>query len=138
MSKSYTDLALIRSGQANLEWCITIHSKKLQKQAYDLILKICQDLNDRVDNLHHFRRFELLKDMNTYLYELIKKDSIAHAIDMRIIYNLPKEENLNARYVIKAAPYNITYNDQYKRKSIHSYRYRLLFKKFYTHHKWQN
>lgn len=111
MTKSYNGLALIRSSQANLEWWInTSHSKKLTKQAYDLILKICQDLNDGVDNLHHFKRFELFKDMDTHLDTLIKKDPIAQAIDMRIIHNLPEEENLNAGYVIKAAPYHITYN----------------------------
>jgi len=111
MSKPYNGLALIRSSQANLEWWInTSHSKKLPKQSYDLILKIWQDLNDGVDNLHHFKRFELFKDMDTYLDALIKKDPIAQAIDMRIIHNLPEEENLNHGYVIKAAPYNITYN----------------------------
>ena len=111
MKNSFNGLALIRSSQANLEWWInSSHSKKLPKQAYDLILKICQDLNDGVVNLHHFKRFELLKEMDTYLDELIKIDPISQAIDMRIIHNLPEEEILNAGYVTKAAPYYITYN----------------------------
>lgn len=111
MSKTYNGLALIKSSQANLEWWInSSHSKKLPKQAYDLILKICQDLNDGIDNLHHFKRFELFKHMDEYFDALLKKDPIAQAIDMRIIHNLPEDEILNEGYVIKAAPYNITYN----------------------------
>ena len=113
MSNTYNGLALIRSSQANLEWWInTSHSKKLTKQAYDLILKILHDLNDGVDNLHHFKRFELLKDMDSYMDELIRIDPVAQAIDMRIIHNLSEEEILNEGYVIKAAPYNITYNGE--------------------------
>ena len=111
MSNTYNGLALIRSSQANLEWWInTSHSKKLTKQAYDHILKICQDFNDGIDKLYHFKRFELLKDMDEHLDTLLKKDPISQAIDMRIIHNLPEEEILNEGYVIKAAPYNITYN----------------------------
>ena len=111
MSNTYNGLALIRSSQANLEWWInTSHSKKLNKQSYDLIIKIWQDLNDGIGNLHHFKRFELFKHMDEHLDRIIKKDPIAQAIDMRIIHNLPEEENLNHGYVIKAAPYNITYN----------------------------
>ena len=111
MQNKYNGLALIRSSQANLEWWInTSHSKKLTKQAYDLILKILHDLNDGVDNLHHFKKFELFKDMDVYMDELIKIDPVAQAIDIRIIHNLSEEEILNEGYVIKAAPYNITYN----------------------------
>ena len=111
MQNKYNGLALIRSSQANLEWWInTSHSKKLTKQAYDHILKIKQDFNDGIQNLYHFKRFELFKHMDVYLDELIKIDPVAQAIDMRIIHNLPEEEILNEGYVIKAAPYNITYN----------------------------
>jgi hypothetical protein len=111
MSNSYNGLALIRSSQANLEWWInTDHSGKLTRQAYGLIVKIMNDFNDGINNLYHFKRFELLKDMDIYLDALIKKDPIAQAVDMRIIYNLPEEEIVNEGYVTKAAPYNITYN----------------------------
>ena len=111
MSNSYNGLALIRSSQANLEWWInSIHSKTLTRQAYDLIIKIMNDFNDGINNLYHFKRFELLKDMDIYLDALIEKDPIAQAVDMRIIYNLPEEEIINEGYVTKAAPYNITYN----------------------------
>lgn len=111
MTNTFNGLALIRSSQANLEWWInSSHSKKLTKQAYDLLIKISNDFNDGINNLHHFKRFELFKHMDEYLDALIKKDPIAQAIDMRIIHNLPENEFLNAGYVIKAAPYNITYN----------------------------
>jgi len=109
MSNTYNGLALIKSSQSNLEWWInTNHSKKLTKKAYDLILKIFQGYKEGIDNLYHFKRFELFKHMDEHLDTLIKKDPIAQAIDMRIIYNLPKNEMLNEGYVIKAAPYNIT------------------------------
>ena len=108
---SFNSLALIRKSQANLEWWInSSHSKKLSKKAYDLILKIYQNLYEGVDNLHQFKRFELFKDLDAYLDALIKKDPIAQAVDIRIIHNLQENENLNEGYVIKAAPYNITYN----------------------------
>lgn len=111
MSNTINGQALIRSSRANLEWWLnTHHSKKLTKQAYDLIHKIWQDLSQGIDNSYQFKRFELLKDMDTHLDTLIKKDPIAQAVDMRIIYNLPEEEIINEAYVTKAAPYNITYN----------------------------
>lgn len=107
----YNGLALIRNSQANLEWWInTSHSKKLTKQAYDLLIKISKDFNDGIDNLYHFKRFELFKHMDEYLDAMMIKDPIAQAIDVRIIHNLPKNEILNEGYVIKSAPYNITYN----------------------------
>jgi hypothetical protein len=108
---SYNGLDLIRSSQANLEWWInTSHSKTLTRQAYDLIVKIMNDFNDGINNMYHFKRFELLKHMDIYLDALIEKDPIAQAVDMRIIYNLPEEEFLNESYITKAAPYNITYH----------------------------
>ena len=107
----YNGLALIRSSQENFEWWInSSHSKKLTKHAYDLLVKISNNLNNGINNLHHFKRLELFKHMDEYIDALIKKDPIAQAIDLRIIYNLPKNEVLNQGYVIKAAPYNITYN----------------------------
>ena len=110
MSNSLNGLALIKSSLANLEWWInSSHSQKLTRNAYNLILRISQDLDFGIGNLYHFKRFELLKHMDSYLDALIKKDPIAQAVDMRIIYNLPENGIINGGYVIKAAPYNITY-----------------------------
>jgi len=111
MNTKHSGIALIKSSQANLEWWInSSHSRKLPKKSYDLILRIYHDFKVGIDHLHQFKRLELLKDIDEQIEFLIKKDPIAQAIDIRIIHNLPQNEILNNGYVIKASPYNITYN----------------------------
>lgn len=108
---SHNGLALIRRSQNNLEWWLnTSHSNKLTRQAYILLHRIHQDFNEGIKNLCHFKRLELFIHMDEYFDKLKIQDPIAHAVDIRIIHNLPKNGILNEGYVIKAAPYNITYN----------------------------
>ena len=110
-NKTDSGLALIRASQSNLEWWLnSSHSNSLPRKAYELLLKIHQKLNEGINDNYQFKRFELFKKMDEYLDSLIKRDSNAHAVDMRIIFNLPENKILNQGYVIKAAPYNITFN----------------------------
>jgi len=112
MSKNtHNGLPLIRSSEANLEWWLnTSHSKTITRESHKLLCKIHQNLSDGINSLYEFKRFELFKNMEEQLELLMKIDPNAHAIDLRVIFNLPKEKMLNEGYVIKATPYNITYD----------------------------
>ncbi len=111
MKSSINGLALIRGSQANLEWWLnTSHSKNITREAYNLLVKIHQNLNDGINGLYQFKRFELFKDMDGQIDGLIKRDPNAQAIDTRVVFNLRQDKKLNEGYVIKAAPYNISYN----------------------------
>lgn len=108
---SQNGLPLIRSSQDNLEWWLnTYKSKTITIKSYKLLQKIEQDLSDGINSMYQFKRFELFKGMEEQLEELMKIDPNAHAVDMRVIFNQPKGKNLIEGCVIKAAPYNITYN----------------------------
>ncbi len=102
---------LTNNSLKNLQWWInSSHSKKLPRESYKLIVKIMNDFATGLENFYDYKHPALLQHLDLYLNDLKKEDPMAQAIDFRVIFNLPEGQIVNEGYVIKAAPYNISYN----------------------------